>query len=127
MCKRILKELYNITSIKTPDIYQYKIKIHNFKSLYDIDFSFLEANSGRTFYINFTFTEQYPFKKPILKLILLDELFIHPNVYPDGRICIHSLEIWSPGNTIINIIKDVCKILIEPDPKYSCNALIFNY
>jgi ubiquitin-protein ligase len=124
MCKRILKELYNITSIKTPDIYQYKIKIHNFKSLYDIDFSFLEAESSRSFYINFTFTEQYPFKKPKIKFIL-DGVFIHPNVYPNGRICMRTLDMWSPGNTIVQIIKDICKILVEPDPKYSCNPETF--
>lgn len=124
MCKRILKELYNITSIKTPDILQYKIKIHNFKSLYDIDFSFLEPESCRTFYINFIFTEQYPFKKPLIKFIF-EEPFIHHNVYPDGRLCLHSFEIWSPGNTIVQIIKDICKILVDPDPKYSCNPDAF--
>ena len=75
--------------------------------------------------INFTFTEQYPFKKPVIKFIL-DGVFIHPNVYPDGRLCMRTLDMWSPGNTIVQIIKDICKILVEPDPKYSCNSLIFN-
>ena len=124
--RRLLKELYNINNIVTPDIIQYKIKVHNYKNLYDIDFSFMEPYSQKEYLINFKFTDQYPFRKPNIRLLIdKDDIIINSNIYPDGRFCLRLLEIWSPGNTIIKVITSLCAIMIEPDNRYSCNSIVF--
>ena len=77
--------LYNINNIVTPDILQYKIKVHDYKNLYDINFSFIEPYSQKVYLINFQFTDQYPFRKPNIKLLIdKDDIIINPNIYPDN-------------------------------------------
>ena len=53
--KQHCTSIYNINNIVTPDILQYKIKVHDYKNLYDIDFSFIEPYSQKEYLINFKF------------------------------------------------------------------------
>ena len=124
--KRILKEIYTIKHFK-PEDNIHNIQIETYISIHDIDVSFdYDNNNGNIvrYYLNCRFTRDYPFKKPIIKFILKNEftdMIIHPNIYPDGRICLSCLEKWAPSNDIINIIDKLCNILDVPDTKYTCN------
>jgi len=72
-----------------------------------------------------TFPEEYPNAPPKLKFI---SDFWHPNVYPDGTVCISILhvpdpmnqqereeETWRPIQTVESILVSVCSMLSDPN------------
>ena len=47
-----------------------------------------------TFKLKIEFTEEYPYKRPAVRFV--SEMF-HPNVFPDGHVCLDILQDeWSP-------------------------------
>lgn len=72
-----------------------------------------------------TFPEDYPNSPPGMKFI--SDIW-HPNVYPDGRVCISILhlpdpmneqereeETWRPIQTVESILVSVCSMLSDPN------------
>jgi len=80
---------------------------------------------GGVFKAVMTFPEDYPISPPGLR-VLSD--FWHPNVYPDGKVCISILhtpdpmnpeerpeETWRPIQTVESILVSVCSMLSDPN------------
>jgi ubiquitin-conjugating enzyme E2 G1 len=81
---------------------------------------------GGIFKCELTFTADYPNKAPKFRFITK---FPHPNVYPDGKICISILndgpvepgfeyeditERWNPSHSINSILMSILSLLINP-------------
>jgi len=80
---------------------------------------------GGVFKCQLEFTKDYPNKPPTFKFI--DNLF-HPNIYPDGKVCIsilhegediygyeHISERWNPSHSVNSILMSLISILSEPN------------
>ena len=121
MTNRILKEFYKIINKEENIILKHFIKIYNNNNLYDFDILFV--NDDTTYYINVKLNQYYPFQRPLIKFIERDgsDIPINPNIYPNGTICLKTINKWSPETKLIHVIKEICKILIEPNNKYMCN------
>ncbi|CAK8673918.1 ubiquitin-conjugating enzyme E2 G2-like [Clavelina lepadiformis] len=79
------------------------------------------------------FPTDYPMSPPKMKFI--SDIF-HPNIYPDGRVCISilhspgddpmgyetSAERWSPVQSIEKILLSVMSMLAEPNPESGANV-----
>lgn len=69
---------------------------------------------GGRFWLRIDFTADYPFRPP--KIIFLTKVF-HPNVEPDGKICIDFLQDeWKPSYTIGYLLMAICSLLLHPHP-----------
>lgn len=83
---------------------------------------------GGCFRAQFTFPDEFPMKPPALKFI---SDFWHPNVYPDGNVCIsilhapgtdqqNSLETaqmrWTPVQSLEKVLLSVLSMIADPDP-----------
>ena len=79
-----------------------------------------------------TFTPQYPNKPPQFKFITP---VYHPNIYPDGKICISILhegvdefgyesvlERWTPLHSVDSILMSILSILSEPNFESPANV-----
>ncbi len=80
-----------------------------------------------------TFPSDYPLSPPKMQFIC--EMF-HPNVYPDGRVCISILhapgedplgyesisERWSPVQSIEKVLLSVVSMLAEPNDESGANV-----
>ena len=80
-----------------------------------------------------TFPSDYPLSPP--KMQFISEMF-HPNVYPDGRVCISILhapgedplgyesisERWSPVQSIEKVLLSVVSMLAEPNDESGANV-----
>jgi len=80
-----------------------------------------------------TFPKDYPLSPPSMKFTC--EMF-HPNVYPDGRVCISILhppgddpnqyesssERWSPVQSVEKILLSVVSMLAEPNDESGANV-----
>mmetsp|Transcript_9057 Transcript_9057/g.12694 ORF Transcript_9057/g.12694 Transcript_9057/m.12694 type:complete len:243 (-) Transcript_9057:166-894(-) len=89
--------------------------------------------TGGYFKAQLAFPQTYPFTPPEMKFI--PSLF-HPNVYPDGKICISILhppgedemsgelasERWSPAQRIRTILLSVISLLNEPNTSSPANV-----
>jgi ubiquitin-protein ligase len=77
------------------------------------------------------FTKDYPNKPPLFKFI--DNLF-HPNIYPNGKVCMSILhegidttgyenisERWNPSHSVNSILMSLLSILTEPNFESSAN------
>jgi ubiquitin-protein ligase len=86
---------------------------------------------GGIFKCQMIFPNNYPFSPPIFKFITN---FNHPNIYPDGSICISILhegtdqynyesimERWSPSQTIDTIIMSILSLLPNPNLESPAN------
>jgi ubiquitin-conjugating enzyme E2 A len=88
---------------------------------------------GGTFKLLLEFTEDYPNKPPVVRLlhsllILLSYIILilfyrfiskifHPNVYADGKICLDILQNqWSPIYDIAAILTSIQSLLSDPNP-----------
>ncbi|XP_065838189.1 ubiquitin-conjugating enzyme E2 G2-like [Oscarella lobularis] len=83
---------------------------------------------GGAFPVELIFPKDYPLSPP--KMRFTCEMF-HPNVYPDGRVCISILhapgddplgyerseERWSPVQSVEKILLSVVSMLAEPNPE----------
>lgn len=80
---------------------------------------------GGIFKCSMTFPEEYPNAPPKMKFI--SDMW-HPNVYPDGGVCISILhtpdpmnpqereeETWRPIQTVESILVSVCSMLADPN------------
>jgi ubiquitin-conjugating enzyme E2 G1 len=87
---------------------------------------------GGVFKCQLEFTKDYPNKPPIFKFT--DNLF-HPNIYPDGKVCIsilhegedvygyeHISERWNPSHSVNSILMSLISILSEPNFESPANV-----
>ena len=88
---------------------------------------------GGVFPARLTFPVDYPLSPPKMKFTC--DLF-HPNIYPDGRVCISilhapgddpmgyesSAERWSPVQSVEKILLSVVSMLAEPNDESAANV-----
>merc|ERR1712150_257031 len=88
---------------------------------------------GGIFPARLTFPSDYPLSPPKMKFTC--DLF-HPNIYPDGRVCISilhapgddpmgyesSAERWSPVQSVEKILLSVVSMLAEPNDESPANV-----
>ncbi|KAI1847228.1 hypothetical protein JX265_013353 [Neoarthrinium moseri] len=80
-----------------------------------------------------TFTEEYPYQPPTFKFLIP---IYHPNIYPDGRLCISILhtpgedimsgeaasERWSPLQGVESVLRSVLLLLDDPEINSPANV-----
>lgn len=68
---------------------------------------------GGIFQLRITFSENYPDKAPRVRFT--SEMF-HPNVYPDGTLCMDIIQDqWSPIHNICSILTSIQSLLTDPN------------
>ncbi|GIX64259.1 ubiquitin-conjugating enzyme, putative [Babesia caballi] len=73
-----------------------------------------------TFHLLVKFTEEYPTKPPKVKF--LSKIY-HPNVYPDGRICLDILQNqWTAIYDISAVLMSIQSLLSDPNVKSPANT-----
>ncbi|KAI9090544.1 ubiquitin-conjugating enzyme/RWD-like protein [Phlyctochytrium arcticum] len=87
---------------------------------------------GGVFASTITFPKDYPLSPPVMKFT---SPMFHPNVYPDGTVCISILhppgddpnqyeqasERWSPVQSVEKILLSVVSMLAEPNDESGAN------
>ncbi|CAD8077911.1 unnamed protein product [Paramecium primaurelia] len=74
---------------------------------------------GGCFELKLAFTNDYPTKPPEVKFA---PPIYHPNVYPDGRICLDILkEQWTPILDVWAILTSIRSLLCDPNPNSPAN------
>ncbi|EEA08314.1 ubiquitin-conjugating enzyme family protein [Cryptosporidium muris RN66] len=72
-----------------------------------------------TFHLIIHFTEEYPTKSPEVRFL---SRIYHPNIYPDGRICLDILQNqWSALFDISSILTSIQSLLNDPNPNSPAN------
>ncbi|KAJ8122761.1 hypothetical protein ONZ43_g1125 [Nemania bipapillata] len=88
--------------------------------------------SSRSF-AEMTFTEEYPYQPPTFRFLVP---IYHPNIYPDGRLCISILhtpgeditsgeqasERWSPLQGVESVLRSVLLLLDDPEINSPANV-----
>jgi ubiquitin-conjugating enzyme E2 R len=91
------------------------------------------AYAGGVFQLHMTFPPEYPMAPPALRFT---SDFWHPNVYPDGRVCISILhppvademsgelpeERWLPTQTVSTVMLSVMSMLSDPNISSPANV-----
>lgn len=68
---------------------------------------------GGAFNLDVRFTQEYPFKAPIIKF---KTRVYHPNVDSAGNICLDILkETWSPALDMEKVLLSICSLLEDPN------------
>jgi len=67
---------------------------------------------GGKFAIIITFTEEYPFKAPIVSFATK---IYHPNVNSNGEVCMEILKEWKQTKTIKDILIELYNLLLYPN------------
>eukprot|EP00055_Hartaetosiga_balthica_P006031 m.18523 g.18523 ORF g.18523 m.18523 type:complete len:160 (-) comp4974_c0_seq1:274-753(-) len=71
------------------------------------------------FRLSMEFTEEYPEKAPIVKFVT--NIF-HPNVYPDGSICLDILQNrWSSTYHVLSVLTSIQSLLGDPNADSPAN------
>merc|ERR1711934_106574 len=132
--KRLMKEYQALVSDPTPGILAGPISEDNF-----FEWEALVTGPDDTpfefgvFRAILKFPHDYPQSPPTMRFT--SSLF-HPNVYPDGRVCISILhppgndpdgyetssERWSPVQSVNKILLSVMSLLAEPNPDSPANV-----
>ncbi|KAL1933088.1 hypothetical protein VTP01DRAFT_8766 [Rhizomucor pusillus] len=88
---------------------------------------------GGYFKATMTFPEDYPFNPPTFRF---NREFYHPNVYPDGRLCISILhppgddpvsgekaeERWNPTQSVESVLISIISLLADPNCSSPANV-----
>ena len=87
---------------------------------------------GGAFKCQIEFPKEYPNKPPSFKFI--DKLY-HPNIYPDGKVCIsilhegedvygyeHISERWNPSHSVNSILMSILSMLSAPNFESPANV-----
>lgn len=87
---------------------------------------------GGIFRCQIEFPKEYPNKPPSFKFI--DKLY-HPNIYPDGKVCIsilhegedqygyeHISERWNPSHSVNSILMSILSMLTAPNFESPANV-----
>jgi ubiquitin-conjugating enzyme E2 R len=91
------------------------------------------AFNGGYFKAEMTFSEDYPYQPPTFKFQVP---IYHPNVYPDGKLCIsilhnpgedimsgeHASERWSPLQGVESVLRSVLLLLDDPEINSPANV-----
>lgn len=112
--KRIVKELTDITN-DPPD--NCTARLENDNNIYCWRATIIGPSGcpyeGGKFDLSIQFSKDYPFKPP--KIQFLTRIY-HPNIGPDGQICLDILrDNWSPALTIAHVILSICSLLDDPN------------
>lgn len=89
--------------------------------------------NGGYFKAEMTFTEEYPYQPPTFRFLLP---IYHPNIYPDGKLCISILhnpgdditsgeqasERWSPLQGVESVLRSVLLLLDDPEINSPANV-----
>jgi len=68
---------------------------------------------GGIFSLRLTFPDQYPEKPPRIRFTC--DMF-HPNVYPDGSICLDIIQdLWKPIYTVDMLLTSIQSLLTDPN------------
>lgn len=85
--------------------------------------------AGGQYKASLTFPKEFPMEPPTFRVL---SSFWHPNVYPDGRVCISILHPpgtddmnseetammrWTPVQTIRSVLLSIVSLWSDPDPK----------
>ena len=66
------------------------------------------------FHLSVKLSADYPFKPPIIRF---KTKIFHPNINPDGQICLDMLkDNWSPALTIHKVLLSISSMLVDPNP-----------
>ncbi|KAL3321155.1 hypothetical protein Ciccas_000150 [Cichlidogyrus casuarinus] len=83
-------------------------------NLSEIKFQIL-PNGGPYRHAKLDFKLKVPFSYPAqAPLLRCESLFLHPNISPEGDVCVSLLNAWSPDYCLADIIKGTLTILYEP-------------
>jgi len=87
---------------------------------------------GGIFKCQIEFPKEYPNKPPSFKFV--DKLY-HPNIYPDGKVCIsilhegedqygyeHISERWNPSHSVNSILMSILSMLTAPNFESPANV-----
>ncbi|KAI4861829.1 ubiquitin-conjugating enzyme/RWD-like protein [Hypoxylon rubiginosum] len=91
------------------------------------------AFNGGYFKAEMTFTEEYPYQPPTFRFLVP---IYHPNVYPEGKLCISILhtpgeditsgeqasERWSPLQGVESVLRSVLLLLDDPEINSPANV-----
>ena len=130
--KRLQKELKQ--QISEPNYY-YSINV-NEKNFLKWEVLLLGPSDtifeGGIFKCQLEFPKEYPNKPPVFKFI--DNIY-HPNIYPDGKVCIsilhegediygyeHISERWNPSHSVNSILMSVLSMLTAPNFESPANV-----
>ena len=73
------------------------------------------------FKLSLEFTEEYPNKSPTIRF---ESKMFHPNIYPDGSICLDILQNrWSPTYDVTAVLTSIQSLLADPNPFSPANNL----
>ncbi|KAK8797151.1 hypothetical protein WA158_004361 [Blastocystis sp. Blastoise] len=75
---------------------------------------------GGTFFLDIEFTDDYPNTPPHIKF---QSKMYHPNIYPDGKICLDILQNrWSPVYDTAAVLTSIQSLLNDPNPDSPANV-----
>ncbi|CAJ2507635.1 Uu.00g088210.m01.CDS01 [Anthostomella pinea] len=91
------------------------------------------AYNGGYFRAEMTFTEEYPFQPPTFRFLVP---IYHPNIYPDGKLCIsilhspgedetsgeHATERWTPLQGVESVLRSILLLLDDPEINSPANV-----